>query len=71
MAAGLGRGGREGGFGAGVGQAAGAAGAHLAVELLIVDADAVLVLAHSDANKGATGVAGAYKRSGSIPCWPT
>ena len=37
-----------------------AAGAHPDVELLIVDADATLVLAHSDAKQGA---AGSYKRS--------
>jgi DDE family transposase len=37
-----------------------AAGAHPDVELLIVDADATLVLAHSDAKQGA---AGTYKHS--------
>jgi len=43
-----------------------AAGAHPDVELLIVDADATLVLAHSDAKEGAAG-----RPSGSIRCWPT
>jgi Transposase DDE domain group 1 len=39
------------------------------VELLIVDADATLVLAHSDAKQGA---AGTYKHSfGFAPRWPT
>jgi hypothetical protein len=44
-----------------------AAGAHPDVELLIIDADATLVLAHSDAKQGA---AGTYKGSfGSTRCW--
>jgi Transposase DDE domain group 1 len=46
-----------------------AAGAHPDVELLIVDADATLVGAHSDAKQGA---AGTYKGSfGFLRCWPT
>jgi len=46
-----------------------AAGAHPDVELLIIDADATLVLAHSDAKQGA---AGTYQHSfGSTRCWPT
>jgi hypothetical protein len=37
--------------------------------VLIVDADATLVLAHSDAKQGA---AGTYKHTfGSTHCWPT
>jgi hypothetical protein len=44
-----------------------AAGAHPDVELLIIDADATLVLAHSDAKQGA---AGTYKGSFGFPrCW--
>jgi hypothetical protein len=39
------------------------------VEALIIDADATLVLAHSDAKQDA---AGTYKHTfGSIRCWPT
>jgi hypothetical protein len=46
-----------------------AAGAHPDPELLVVDADATLVLAHSDAKEGAEGT---YKHSfGSTRCWPT
>ena len=47
-----------------------AAGGDPDVELLVIDADATLVLAHSDAKEGA---AGPYKgsRSGSRRCWPT
>jgi hypothetical protein len=46
-----------------------AVGGDPAVDALIVDADATLVLAHSDAKEGA---AGTYKHSfGSIHCWPT
>jgi hypothetical protein len=46
-----------------------AAGAFPEPELLIVDADATLVLAHSDAKEGA---AGTYKHSfGLRRCWPT
>ncbi|HEX8861050.1 MAG TPA: hypothetical protein VGC06_18570 [Actinomycetes bacterium] len=38
-------------------------------ELLVIDVDATLVQAHSDAKQGA---AGTYKRSfGSPRCWPT
>jgi hypothetical protein len=46
-----------------------AAGAHPDVELLIVDADATLVLAHSDAKQGAAGPTSTP--SGSPRCWPT
>jgi hypothetical protein len=46
-----------------------AAGGDPDVELLVIDADATLVLAHSDAKEGA---AGTYRgRSGSRRCWPT
>jgi hypothetical protein len=46
-----------------------AAGGEPEVELLIIDADATLVLSHSDAKQGA---AGTYKGSfGSTRCWPT
>ena len=45
-----------------------AAGAHPDPELLIVDADATLVLAHSDAKQGAE--APTRDRSGFIRCWP-
>jgi hypothetical protein len=39
------------------------------VELLVIDADATLVLAHSDHKEGA---AGTYKHTfGSTRCWPT
>jgi hypothetical protein len=45
------------------------AGGDPAVELLVIDADATLVLAHSDAKQGA---AGTYKHTfGSTRCWPT
>jgi hypothetical protein len=47
-----------------------AAGVHPDVELLIVDVDATLVLAHNDAKQGG---AGPYKHSFGffIRCWPT
>jgi Transposase DDE domain group 1 len=46
-----------------------AAGSDPEAELLIVDADATLVTAHTDAKQGA---AGTYKHSfGSTRCWPT
>jgi hypothetical protein len=46
-----------------------AAGAHPDVELLIIDADATLVLAHSEPSRARQ--APTRDRSGSTRCWPT